>query len=206
MSIDTQEPTTRGRGAPDDPIWPLSLEQYHQMIRAGILTEDDPVELLEGRLVRKMSKNPPHRRAKRRLLHALGRIVPGGWYVEEQEPISIAASPSEPEPDVFIARGSDDDYIDRNPGPADLALVVEIADSSLAIDRGTKKGIYAGAAIPAYWIVNIPGRRIEVYSDPTGPSATPDYRSRRDYGEAEEIPLVLDGREVGRVAVRDVLP
>ncbi len=192
--------------SPPDPARPLSLDQYHRMIRAGILTEEDPVELLEGRLVRKMSKNPPHRRSKRRLLTALGRIVPVGWYVEEQEPISIAASPSEPEPDVFIARGTDDDYRDRNPGPADLALVIEIADSTLATDRGTKKRIYAGAPIPAYWIINLQDRRVEVYTDPTGPADAPDYRRRTDYGADEAVPLVLDGLEVGRVAVRDVLP
>ena len=93
-------PTARA-AVPDAPIWRFTLDQYRQMIRSGILTEDDPVELLEGLVVLKLPKNPPHRRAKRRLLDALARMVLNGWYVEDQEPIALDTSA--PEPEVFIA-------------------------------------------------------------------------------------------------------
>ena len=203
MSIGYLIPSTSQADVPDAPIWRLTPAQYRQMILNGILTEDDPVELLEGWLVQKMSKNPPRRLVKRRLLDALARMVLDGWYVEEQEPIALDTSA--PEPDVFIARGESEDYRDRDPEAADLALVVEIAESSLARDRGMKKRIYARAGVPTYWIVNLVDKVIEEYSDPSGPTETPDYRVRRDLRLDDEIALVLDGIEVGRLFVREVL-
>ncbi len=189
---------------PPDPIWRLSVDQYHQMIRTGILTEDDPVELLEGWLVPKMPKNPLHRVATRRTRLALEDIIPAGWYVDSQEPITLPDS--EPEPDVTVVEGSSEQYRDRHPGSGDVALLVEVSDSSLPRDQGSKKRLYARARIPIYWIVNLLERRIEVYSDPSGPGESADYRQRQDYGEAEEIPVVIGGREIGRLAVRDLLP
>ena len=75
-----------------DNIWRLSVDQYHAMIQAGILTEDDPVELLEGWLVWKMPKNPSHRITTRLAWKALDQVVPAGWYVDSQEPITLADS------------------------------------------------------------------------------------------------------------------
>ena len=189
---------------PTEPIWRMSVDRYHEMIDAGILTEDDPVELLEGWLVEKMPKNPPHRRATRRLRLVLERILPSGWFVDIQEPITTLDS--EPEPDAAVIRGDEDRYADRHPGPEDLALVVEVSAATLQRDRTLKLRIYARASVPVYWIVNLIDGRLEVYTDPTGPAEQPAYGQRRDYGRADDAPLVLDGREVGRVAVRDVLP
>ena len=188
---------------PMDPIWRMSVDRYHEMIDAGILTEDDPVELLEGWLVEKMSKNMPHRRATRRLRLALEQLAPAGWYVDAQEPITTIDS--EPEPDLTVIRG-DPEALERHPGSQDLALVVEISDATLQRDRTTKLRIYARACIATYWIVNLIDGHIEVYTDPTGPAEQPSYRQRRDFGAADDLPLVIDGQEVGRVAVREVLP
>jgi Uma2 family endonuclease len=94
---------------------------------------------------------------------------------------------------------------DRHPEPAEVALVVEVADTSLRRDRGTKKRLYARARIPVYWIVNLVERQIEVYTDPTGPAKKPDYGQQRVYGLAEEIPVLLDELEIGRILVREVL-
>src|SRR4051812_36814523 len=135
-----------------DGVWRLSVDQYHAMIRAGILTEDDPAELLEGVLVQKMPKNPAHVLAKLLLVEALRKILPAGWFVNDQDPVTTRDS--EPEPDVAVSRGSPRDYPTRHPGPKDTPLVVEIADSSLRRDRGLKKRLYARARIPEYWIVN----------------------------------------------------
>src|SRR6266404_3463044 len=88
---------------PTDVVWRFSVDQYHTMIRMGILTEDDPVELLEGWLIVKMSKSPKHRVATRLIRQALEHSVPPGWYVDSQEPLTTADS--EPEPDVMIVRG-----------------------------------------------------------------------------------------------------
>jgi Uma2 family endonuclease len=189
---------------PEAPIFRLTVEQYHDMVRTGILTEDDPVELLEGWLVYKMSKSPPHRIATKLLTRAMETIVPKGWYVDSQEPITMGTS--EPEPDVAVIRGDTRDYSDRHPGPEDVALLAEIADSSLDRDCGIKSRIYAQAKIPVYWIVYITERRVDVCTMPTDSSSQAGYRDVKRYTEFEQLPVVIDGKEVGRFTVRDILP
>ncbi len=84
-------------------------------------------------------------------------------------------------------------------------LVVEVSDTSLRSDQGFKKIIYAKSSLPVYWIVNLIDRRVEVYSDPTGAAERPDYRHHDDFSEAESVPLVIEGREVGQIPVVSVL-
>jgi Uma2 family endonuclease len=189
---------------PTEPIWRLTVDQYHEMITAGILTDDDPVELLEGWLVLKMPKHPPHRVATRLTQKALDRILPPGWDVSVQDPITTDTS--EPEPDVSVARGDTRDYVDHHPGPKDVAIAIEVSESSLARDRGLKKRIYARARIPVYWIINLIDRRVEVYSNPSGPTKKPDYRRIQVLDLGDDVPLVIDGRTVGVLKVRDLLP
>jgi Uma2 family endonuclease len=185
---------------PVSDLWRLSVEQYHDMARQGIFADDDPVELLEGLLVRKMTVSPAHHRATHRVQDALRSRVPQSHYVASPSSVTLAAS--EPEPDVLVVRGSNDDYAHHHPGPGDVALVVEVSDASLRRDQGFKKAIYAKSSLPIYWIVNLIDRRVEVYTDPTGAA---DYRSHRDYGETESAPLIIDGREVARIPVREML-
>ncbi|MEO6810051.1 MAG: Uma2 family endonuclease, partial [Isosphaeraceae bacterium] len=182
----------------------LSVNQYAEMIRLDILTEDDRVELLEGVLVAKMVRNPPHVLSTKLITDALSRSLPAGWHVSKEDP--ARTSESAPEPDCMVLRGGPRDYGDRWPGPNDMALVVEVAESTLSRDRVVKQRIYARAAIPVFWLVNLIDRRIEVYSDPSGPNDAPDYQTSRHYGPDEEIPLILDGLEIARFAVRDLLP
>lgn len=181
-------------------VWKFSVKQYHEMINAGILGEDDPVELLEGVLVTKMAKNPQHSLVTNLLREALARLISQGWYVNTQEPITFADS--EPEPDVAVIQGALRQYADRHPGAEETALVIEVADSSLSRDRGQKKRIYARAGIPVYWIVNLIERKIEVYSEPS----ELDYQRRQDFESDEEITVVIEGRELGRIAVSELLP
>lgn len=203
MAVDQQRATRISLGVPDSPIWRLSIAQYHQMVQSGILTDDDPVELLEGWLVTKMPKNPPHRLTTQLLREALAQLVPAGWYVDAQEPITT--SDSEPEPDVVIVRGDRRQYRDRHPGPAEVALVVEVADSTLQRDRTMKQRLYAAAGIVAYWIVNLVEGQVEVYEEPINPVDAPCYARRADYRRGESVPLTLDGQVVGVVAVETVL-
>lgn len=174
------------------------------MIRQGILTNDDPVELLEGWIIPKMPKNPPHRVATKLTRNALEEIVPEGWYVDTQEPITL--EDSEPEPDVVVVRGNTRDYLDRHPGSDDVALVVEIADSSLERDRTFKVRIYARAGIPVYWIVNLNEQQLEVYTEPVNLPEEPTYQQRKDYKLADKIAIVIAGCEVGRITVQNLLP
>src|SRR5216110_880877 len=100
-----------------EPVFQLTVQQYHAMIDAGVLTDDDPVELLEGILVFKMPKKPAHRLALRKLIKAIEKLLPDGYFVQSQEPITLSAS--EPEPDAAIIRGPDEDYVSRHPSGGD---------------------------------------------------------------------------------------
>lgn len=191
-------------GPPPEPIARITVGQYHSMINAGILTEDDPVELLDGYLVEKMPKNPPHRVSTRKTRIALEKAAPPGWYVDSQEPITTLES--EPEPDVTVVCGTSDDFTQRHPGPGEVGLLVEVSEATLQRDRGPKKRIYARAKIPVYWIVNLIDRQIELHADPTGPAEQPDYRDRQVYKPGDAIPVILDGREVGKIDVDAILP
>ncbi|MBW4601641.1 MAG: Uma2 family endonuclease [Calothrix sp. FI2-JRJ7] len=173
------------------------------MIRLGILTSDDPVELLEGWIIQKMPKNPPHRVANKLVRNALEEIVPAGWYVDAQEPVTL--KDSEPEPDVVIVQCDTRDYTERHPGSNDLALVVEIADSTLERDRTYKKRIYACAGIPVYWIVNLIEQQIEVYTQPDVSGEEATYIGRSCYDLSSQVSVMIEGCEVGRLNVRDLL-
>ncbi|MEP6485985.1 Uma2 family endonuclease [Microcoleus vaginatus GB2-A3] len=189
---------------PNDLILRLSIEQYHAIIQAGILTDDDSVELLEGWLVFKMPKNPPHRVTTRLVRTALENILPRGWYVDSQEPITL--SNSEPEPDIVVVRGDTRQYVDRHPGAEDIALIIEVSDTTLQRDRTVKKRIYARAGIAIYWIVNLVEGLVEVYSQPLVEVEQPDYSQRLDFGRSAVIPIIIEGIEIGALAVNSLLP
>ena len=189
---------------PNDLIWRLSIEQYHAIIQAGILTDDDSVELLEGWLVFKMPKNPLHRATTRLVRTALENTLPAGWYVDSQEPITL--SNSEPEPDIVVVRGDTRQYLDRHPGAEDMALIIEVSDTTLQRDRTVKKRIYARAGIAIYWIVNLVEEQVEVYSQPVVEVEQPDYSQRLDFGRSAVIPIIFEGIEIGAIAVDALLP
>lgn len=204
MNVATLEPSAACRFAvPPEPVLPLTVGQYHAMIRAGELESGDPIELLEGWLVTKMTKNPPHSASTAKTRRRLNGLVPDGWSVDAQEPVTTADS--EPEPDVAVIRGLREDYVERHPGPEDVGLLVEVADTSLERDRGWKKRVYATAGIRVYWIVNLVDRQVEVFAGPSGPAERPDYETRQVFLPGDQVPVVLDGKEVGRIAVDDLL-
>jgi Uma2 family endonuclease len=185
-------------------LWQLSVEQYHDMISRGILGPRDPVELLDGLLVRKMPEDSVHSGMIDIGYDILSRLAPPGWVVRSAHPITTAES--EPEPDIVVARGSRRDFVPRHPLPEECAIVVEVANSSVARDRGFKRELYARAGVPVYWILVLPERIVEVYTDPSGPAAEPVYGTIGRYADGESVPVVIDGREVGTVAVADLLP
>jgi Uma2 family endonuclease len=182
---------------PTEPVWPLTVEQYHRMVAAGILTPDDPIELLAGWLVQKMTKNPPHRIADRLVRLALEALVPPGWYVEAQQPITLEGS--EPEPDIALIRGETTDYGDRHPQASDIGLVIEIADATLERDRTLKQRIYAEAAIAQYWIVNLNERVVEVYTEPTRKG----YQHCQVYSSTE-LPVRVNGETLGALSLEQL--
>ncbi len=138
---------------PDEPFYRLSVEQYHRMAESGILTKNDRIELLEGWLVAKMTEHQPHVISANLAFHAVSDLLPDGWFATKEDPIT--ASDSEPEPDVAVVSGSIRDYQDRAPGPAEVALVVEVAEASLPGDRSIKKRLYARSGFPIYWLITL---------------------------------------------------
>lgn len=205
MTVAITAPTSPERFAlPPEPVLQFTVAQYHEMARTGILVDGEPIELLEGWLVNKRTKYPPHSVATFETRRILERLVPAGWLVDTQEPITT--HDSEPEPDVSVVRGARRDYLDHHPGPRDVGLLVEVADTSLDRDRGWKKRIYAAAGIPCYWIVNLIDRQVEVCTQPSGPGQRADYASRQVFRSGDGIPLLLDNAAIGSVAVDDLLP
>ena len=179
----------------------FSVSEYQHLCELGILSENDNLELLEGYLVLKMARNPPHDSALHRLDRCISRMMPGNLDVRNQ--LAVNLSDSAPEPDLAVVWLRPDDYGQHHPGPDDILMVVEVADSSLDGDREDKCRIYARAGIPVYWIANVPDRQIEVYTSPVG-DPTPYYRDRTDRHPGDDIDVILDGRCVGSVSVAAV--
>ncbi|MEO6810157.1 MAG: Uma2 family endonuclease [Isosphaeraceae bacterium] len=190
---------------PPVPVRRFTVDEYHRMIQTGILGPNDRVELLEGWIVPKMPRKPPHDAIVSLILNrVLAPRLPDGWFARGQSAITTADS--EPKPDLAVVRGAERDYLTRHPEPADMALVIEVSDTTLASDRSLKVRLYASAAIPVYWIVNLVDLRIEVFTNPTGPATSPSYRTRQDFGPADLVPLIIDGQDLGPIAGRDLLP
>lgn len=182
----------------------FTVGEYHEMIRTGVLKEGDPVELLEGFLVNKMPQNSPHGGCVKALVRRLIPVLPAGWELSVQSPVTLADG--EPEPDGAVVRTDSDRYFTRHPGPADFGIAIEVADTSVAEDRADMGRIYARAGIPVYWIVNIPERQIEVYTDPQPTAAPPAYAARKDYKPGDAVPVTLDGAVTASVPVAELLP
>jgi hypothetical protein len=181
--------------------WRLTVDRYLELVRTGFFTEDDRVMLWEGQLAEKRARIRPHVVATLRLHDALKPLVAGIGFVEQEAPVRLQhRDDTLPDPDLKVVRGRDLDYPAEPPTTA-VPLVVEVADSSLAPDRNVVLRTFAIAGVPAYWIVNIPGRRIEVYTGPTGPSASPGYETAVVYVRGQDTPVVLDGQVVGHIAV-----
>jgi len=183
------------------PLYRLTLEQYEAMVNSGVFSGSERFHLINGLLVAKMTQNDLHSTADELCGSALNQAIPAGWHVRAAKPIRISSQASKPEPDRCIARGSIRDYLQRSPEPADIALVVEVSDSSLSEDR-KQAVIYAAAGIPVYGIVNLVDRQVEVYTTP-GPAG---YKSRQDYHAGESMPIIIDGDPIGPIAVSDLLP
>lgn len=184
-------------------LYRMSPRQFRKAAEAGVFGERQ-VELLGG-LPCVMTTNPPHDFVVRRLGSALERLAPApAWVVSEEKTLRLGRW--RPLPDVSIARGPDDAYRKRLPAAADVSLLVEVADTTYAKDRGPKYRRYASAGIPVYWIVDLNRRQVELHTDPAGRGRAAAYRSDLIVPEAGEVPVVLDGREVGRIAARDILP
>jgi len=178
--------------------------EYERLIDRGVFREDERLDLLDGLLVVREPQGNSHAVAVDLVAAALRSSFGEGWLVRVHAPVALGRR-SRPEPDVAVVRGSPRDYLTE--APTDPVLVVEISQTSLALDRARKASVYARAGIADYWIVNIPDRRLEVYRDPV---QDPDaafgwrYRSVETLGPEGFIsPLALIG---ARISVGDLFP
>ena len=148
-------------------VRPITIDDYHRMIETGIIHEGERIELISGQIFNMAAKGTRHTVATTRLLRELLAFIGQRAIVRCQEPITMPDN-SEPEPDIAIARWRDDEYLDSHPVPADIILVIEVADSTIGFDRNTKAPLYATAGISEYWIVNLIDNRLEIYRQPEG--------------------------------------
>jgi Uma2 family endonuclease len=179
-------------------VYRMTVDEFERV--AGSL-DDDQVELLDGYLVWRDDMKPAHVLATERLRRRLDRMIPDGYFVREEKPIRIPEF-DEPRPDISIVRGDPELFVQRHPGPQDVLLLIEVSETSLDRDRGKKKFNYARSGIPTYWIVNLVDRQIEVHTNP-GPDG---YQSSQILNPGQEVAVVIEGLEAGRIAVADILP
>jgi Uma2 family endonuclease len=197
-------------------IWPLSLDDYHRMVETGIVGEDTPIEFIEGYLVAKdqgrgpgMGHGPAHALAVSNVSELLTVVLAATYAVRCQLPVTlppeaVPRTGSEPEPDLVVADGPRVRYSDHHPGPAEIHLIIEVADSSLAYDRTAKARLYALAGVPLYWIVNLIDRRLEIYADPDNNLGR--YRSQEFRAEDEAVVFARVGLTPVTFQVKDLLP
>jgi len=177
---------------------PLTVDQYQQMIRDGILPDGETIELIQGALLYKdrrdqtggiMTHGPRHLRALNKLMALLSQWVTSRKvFLQVQGPVVVSET-SEPEPDCCLVRGTPDDFTNDVPQAADVVAVFEVAYSSLQSDRRTKQRLYASAGISIYVIVNLQDNRIEVLSNPS--TVDGKYLSSPEYGPLETVTIEL---------------
>ncbi|MGI2903460.1 Uma2 family endonuclease [Tolypothrix sp. VBCCA 56010] len=144
-------------------LW--TVEEYHRMIDAGILTPNDKVELLEGRIIQMSPQKPPPAATTQRTSDYLKDILTDKAYVRMQLPITL--STSEPEPDIAVVRINAGTYSDHHPSAEEIFLLIEVAYTTLTFDKEEKAPIYARANILEYWILDIENRQVYIYRNPT---------------------------------------
>ncbi len=136
----TMSSTAEAVHTPSLPAWALyrpfrmSTNQYEKLVDSGVFTKKDKLQLIDGILVAKVTQNPPHSVADLLCGKALRRVIPPGWHLRPDKPLRLPPY-NEPEPDHCVVRGAERDFLERHPGAADVGLLVEVADSSLAADR-----------------------------------------------------------------------
>jgi Uma2 family endonuclease len=144
----------------------FSLEQYHQMITTGVISEGERVELIDGEILEMAAIGSKHSAQVNRLNRLFSRSFGDDVLVSVQNPLELGPR-SEPEPDVVLLRWRADYYEASHPQPSDVYLVIEVADSTVEFDRNVKALAYARGGIGEYWLVNLGTDAIEVYGQPT---------------------------------------
>lgn len=203
-SIVQPKPPTRWVVWGDSQLRRFTVDEYHHLIHTGCLSASDHVELIDGFIVNTMPKEPIHEAVVLNARRVVSEMLPAGWHVRTQSPVTLSGS--EPEPDLSVAPGNELDWVHRHPGPADVPLVVEVANTSLASDRMTKAVVYAFDGVPVYIIVNLSDWRLEVYTDPTKGESSPVYRRRIDVTGSSSVTIPIPGAAPLTITADQLLP
>lgn len=196
----TTPTTTRRPPPPERRLW--TRQEFDRAEELGLFGSEERLELIEGEiLVKELPLNAPHAAAQRRVEKVLGHLFAEGFDVRGQLPLALD-SHSKPLPDIAVVEGAAEDYETEHPTTA--LLLVEIADTTLRLDRTRKAGLYARAGIQEYWILNLQERVLEVYRQPESTRGRFYYASVTQYTEDESIaPLAAP---MAGIAVTDLLP
>jgi Uma2 family endonuclease len=160
----------------------FNVTEYYRMAEAGVLKPDDRVELIEGEIIKMSPIGGPHAACVERLDDLLAGVVEPSLMVRMQNPITLDDF-SEPIPDIAIVRARRDYYATRHPAPAEVFLIIEVADTTVLTDRNIKIPLYARIGIPESWLINLPKQMIEVYFD----LYEGKYRKRSTFKRGESV-------------------
>jgi Uma2 family endonuclease len=175
----------------------FNVDEYYRMAEAGILSEDDRVELIEGEIIETSPIGRQHAASVKRITALFYQHVAQAAVISVQDPVRLSDY-SEPQPDIALLRSREDFYSSGLPGPADTLLIVEVADTSLPYDRGVKLLLYARSGIPEVWLVDLSNETIEVYTQPANTGYQASHHARRgDSVVAQSIPgLTLSAEDI----------
>jgi Uma2 family endonuclease len=197
-------PSQLPRLSPRQGVRKFTVEEYHKLIDEGFFAANEKFELVEGWIVNKMSRNPPHDVAIFEAQTEIQSHLPPEWIIRVQ--LAVTLNDSEPEPDLAIVRAPGRAYTGAHPGPTDIAMVIESSATSLEFDRADKGRVYSVARIAVYWILNVIDKQVEVYTEPSGTDANSGYRVQQIFTGDDLVPLVIAGETIAGIPSRQLLP
>jgi MEMO1 family protein len=145
----------------------VTVDEFERMVEADVFAPDERLELIDGEIVDMSPIGSPHQACVNRLTRWFAPLTTSERAVLQVQGAFVANDVSRPQPDVALLRPRDDFYAEAHPMPKDVLLAVEVADSSLRYDRGTKRPLFAGAGVPEMWIVDLNGGVVDVATDPS---------------------------------------
>jgi Uma2 family endonuclease len=205
MSTAIQAPPPQASTA--DAPFDLTIDLFSRMVETGLIPRDRRIYLQDGRLYEKMAKTKAHGSVGAGVTRAVDRRLPDDWSLWPESTIVLDPT-NAPLPDFAVVRSGEllgRAAPERYPEPGDIGLLIEVAVTSLRADLTTALEHYARAGIPAYWVVDVPGRRVLVHTEPRVVDGRGEYARTETYRPGQALPLVLDGQEVARIPFDELL-
>ena len=205
MSTAIQAPPPQAPTA--DAPYDLTVDLFSRMVETGLIPRDRRIYLQDGRLYEKMAKTKAHGSVGAAITRAVDRRLPDDWSLWPESTVVLDPT-NAPLPDFAVVRSGNllgRATPERYPEAGDVGLLIEVAVTSLRDDLTTTLELYARAGIPAYWVVDVPGRRILVHTEPRVVDGKGEYARVETFRPGQSTPLVLDGQEVARIPFDELL-